>query len=248
MTISFLRWGVRGLAMAAMLVALAPAPAHAQISRVSSSNDSRQAIGFNLGYFVVKGEDSRDDNDVLFRNLDSLLFEIDDFNGVTFGGEWLFAATDYIEVGAGISYYQGSAPSIYRNLENVDGSQIEQDLKMRQIPMAATVRFLPFGRRTSVQPYIGAGIGAINWRYTETGEFVDANDEIFRANFEAKGTEVGPVVLGGVRFPVGDVWFVGGEIRWHAAKGDTGGIEEGFLGEKIDLGGWSTNFTFHFRF
>jgi hypothetical protein len=41
---------------------------------------------------------------------------------------------------------------------------------------------------------------------------------------------------------------VGGEVRWHKATGDTGGIDEGFLNEKIDLGGWTTNFTFGFRF
>jgi opacity protein-like surface antigen len=248
MTISFLRWGARGLAVAIVAVGLAPVPAYAQISRVGTSSDSRQAIGFNLGYFAVKGEDSRDEDDVIFRDLDSLIFDIGDFNGATFGGEWLLALSDYIEVGAGVSFYQRTVPSIYRFLEEENGDQIEQDLKLRQIPMTATVRFLPVGRRGSVQPYIGAGIGAINWRYTETGEFVDFNDEVFRARYEAKGTEVGPVVLGGIRFPVADVWFVGGEVRWHSAKGDTGGIDEGFLGDKIDLGGWSGNFTVHFRF
>jgi hypothetical protein len=248
MTISFLRWGAGGLAAVAIATVLAPVPAHAQISRVSGSSDSRQAIGFNLGYFAVKGEDSRGEDDVLFRDLDSLLFDISDFNGASFGAEWLVALTDYIEVGAGASFYSRSVPSIYRFLENADGSQIEQDLKLRQIPMAATVRFLPLGRRASVQPYIGAGIGAINWRYTETGEFVDENDDIFRASFEAKGTEVGPVILGGIRFPVADVWLIGGEVRWHSAKGDTGGIDEGFLGDKIELGGWTTNFAVHFRF
>jgi opacity protein-like surface antigen len=232
----------------AILTVIAPSPAQAQIRRVSGSGDWRQAIGFNLGYFVVKGEDSRGEDDVLFRDLDSLLFDIGDFNGATFGAEWLIGVTDYIEVGAGINYYQASVPSIYRFLEHPDGTEIEQELKLRQVPMSATVRFLPLGRRASVQPYIGAGIGAINWRYTETGEFVDFDNETFRASFEADGTEIGPVILGGVRFPVADVWLLGAEFRWHKAEGDTGGIDEGFVGDKIDLGGWSTNFAVHFRF
>ena len=227
---------------------LTPARAEAQIRRVSSSGDWRQAIGFNLGYFVVKGEDSRDENDVLFRDLDSLLFEIKDFNGATFGGEWLVALTDYIEVGAGVSYYQRTVPSIYRDIQFEDGSELEQDLKLRQVPIMATVRFLPVGRRASVQPYIGAGVAAIRWRYTETGDFLDFNGDIFRASFKADGTEVGPVILGGIRFPVGDAFLAGGEFRWHSAEGETGGIDEGFLGDKIELGGWSTNFTLHFRF
>lgn len=249
MTMSFVKqWLKAGCGAAAVVAVLAPEPAAAQIMRVSGGSDSRNAIGFNLGYFSVKGEDSRGDDDVLFNDLDSLLFDIKDFNGATFGAEWLYGVTDYIEVGAGINYYQRTVPSIYRGLVNVDGTEIEQELKLRQVPMSATVRFLPVGRNASVQPYIGAGIGLINWRYTETGEFVDFNNDIFRDSFEAKGTEVGPVILGGLRFPVADVWLVGGEFRWHAAEGNTGGIDEGFLGDKIDLGGWSANFAVHFRF
>jgi opacity protein-like surface antigen len=248
MTKSFV-WRVQAILwMAVMAAMLAPAVAEAQISRVGTSSDSRNAFGFNIGYFALKGEDSRGEDDVLFRDLDSLIFDIKDFNGATFGAEWLFGLTDYIELGAGINYYQRSVPSIYAAFSQNDGTEIEQDLKLRQVPLSATVRFLPIGRRSSVQPYIGAGVGLINWRYTETGEFVDFNDEVFRASFEAKGNEVGPVILGGIRFPVADVWLIGGEFRWHKAEGDTGGIDEGFLGDKIDLGGWTTNFTVHFRF
>ena len=238
------------IAVGALVIAgvLTPSPAQAQIRRVSGSSDSRQAIGFNLGYFLLKGEDSRDDDDVLFRDLDSLIFDISDFNGATVGAEYLFGLTDFIEIGAGINYYQKGVPSIYRDVTFPDGGELEQELKLRQIPMMATVRFLPTGRRATVQPYIGAGIAAINWRYTETGDFIDFNGDIFRASFKPDGTEVAPVILGGVRFSASDVWLVGGEFRWHSAKGDTGGIDEGFLGDTIDLGGWSTNFTLHFRF
>lgn len=248
MTKSIMRGVQVILGILAILTVVAPVPADAQIRRISSSGDWRQAIGFNIGYFSVKGEDSRGDDDVIFRDLDSLLFDVSDFNGATFGAEWLFGVTDYIEVGAGVSYYQRGVPSVYADFQEDDGTEIEQELKLRQVPLTATVRFLPIGRRASVQPYIGAGVGAIRWRYTETGEFVDFNNDVFRDSFEADGTEVGPVILGGIRFPVADVWLVGGEFRWHSAEGDTGGIDEGFLGDKIDLGGWSFNFTAHVRF
>jgi opacity protein-like surface antigen len=246
-------WLMVGCGAAVMAAVLAPEPASAQIVRVGTGGDTRQAIGFNLGYFSVKGEDGRVDNDgfgddVWFNDLDSLLFDIKDFNGATFGAEWLFAVTENLEVGAGIDYYQRTVPSIYRSLVDIDGTEIEQDLKLRQVPISATVRFLPLGRNAAVQPYIGAGVGIINWRYSETGEFVDFNNDIFRDSFEASGSEVGPVILGGVRFPVSDIWLIGGEIRWHSAKGDTGGIDEGFLGDTIDLGGLAAKFAIHFRF
>jgi hypothetical protein len=41
---------------------------------------------------------------------------------------------------------------------------------------------------------------------------------------------------------------VGGEIRYQRAVGDTDAINTGMLGNRIDLGGWSANFTLGIRF
>ena len=241
--------GVRcALGLAAAAVILAPQAAQAQITRVSSSSDQRQAIGFNLGYFSLLGEDSRTSGDVLVTDLSSLAFRIKDFNGFTFGGEYLIGLGDYIEAGAGLSYYQHSVPSVYLNFVNTNGAEIQQELKLRIIPFSATVRFLPIGRK-GVTPYVGGGLGVFNWRYTETGEFVDFSDNsVFRNSYKADGTAVGPVFLAGLRAPVAAGIMVGGEVRYQKAEGDTKPAETGLLDSKIDLGGWTTSFTMHFRF
>ncbi len=175
------------------------------------------------------------------------LFDIDDFNGASFGGEFLFGLGEYLEGGVGVNYYQRTVPSIYRDVVADDGFEIAQELKLRVIPISATVRFLPIGRG-GVEPYVGAGIGIFPWRYSEVGEFVDfSDDSIFRDRYVADGTAVGPVVLGGIRFPVADIWTIGGEIRWQKAVGNDL-IESGLLADKIDLGGWTTSFTFNLRF
>jgi opacity protein-like surface antigen len=238
-----------GASAAAMLTMAAAAPAQAQITRVDSG---RQAIGFNIGYFSVRGLDSRADDDVLLADLSqgeySLLFDVKDFNGATIGGEWLFGLTEYLEAGLGAGFYQRTVPSIYEQKIRDDGGEIEQDLKLRIIPLTATVRFLPVGRG-GVEPYIGAGIGAFNWRYSEVGEFIFENDVTDTDRFVGSGTAVGPVVLGGIRFPVADIWTVGGEVRYQKAKGK--GLldqNEFFLADTIDLGGWTTSVTFHLRF
>ena len=73
--------GVRyatGLAAAAAI--LAPVAAQAQIRQVSSS-EHRQAIGFTLGGFFPKGEDSRLEGDTIFADLADLAFDVKDFNG-----------------------------------------------------------------------------------------------------------------------------------------------------------------------
>jgi hypothetical protein len=202
-----------------------------------------------LGGFFVKPEDSRVNGDVLVADRTSLDFLVKDFNGPTVTGEWLVGVSDYLEIGVSAGFYQRTAPSFDRfNEFQATGDLITQDLKLRIVPMTATVRFLPIGRG-SVEPYVGVGIGAFNWRYTETGDFVDLFDSsIFHATYEAKGTAVGPVALAGIRVPFADAFDVGGEVRWQKAEGDTKPDTSQLLGDKIDLGGWTAAATFHVRF
>src|SRR5215212_3727834 len=219
-------------ACAVMALVLAPSVASAQ-----------QSINFTIGGFAPRAEDARSNNDVLVNNLDFLVFDLKDFNGATFGGEWLTGLGDKFEAGLGLGFYQRSTPAVYRNFVNADGSEIEQDIKLRVVPFTATVRFLPLGH-SGVEPYIGAGVGVFNWRYSETGEFLATDRTIFRGNFVGKGNATGPVILGGVRVPVGS-WGVGGEIRYQSAEGKLPAAQD-FAGSKIDLGGFTYNFTVHF--
>lgn len=239
--------GVRVSSLLLMLAALASS-ANAQVIQINRS-DARHSVGFNLGYFAVRGEDARVEEDVLLADLNSLAFQVGDFSGFTFGGEWLYGVGDFLETGVGLGYYQRTVPSVYADFVDTDGSEIAQDLKLRIVPITATVRLLPAGRGAAVEPYIGAGVGFFNWRYSEAGEFVDFSDgTIFRERYSADGTAVGPVVLGGVRFPIGDAFTTGVEFRWQKAEGDTNSVESGLLGDKIDLGGWTTSWTMHLRF
>jgi hypothetical protein len=228
---------------------LVPGIASAQIVQVHSGpSDARQTFNVNFGYFMLKGLDSRVEGDVLLNDLQNgepLLFEVNDFNGFTFGGEYLFAVNRYLEAGAGVNYYQRTVPSVFANVTHDSGAEIAQDLKLRTVPMPFTVRFLPIGRG-SVEPYIGAGFVVIPWKYSEVGEFVDFDGTIFPARYVSDGTAVGPTILGGVRGVTG-AFAIGGEVRWQKAEAD-GLLDAGFLGDKLDLGGWTTNFTFGFRF
>jgi opacity protein-like surface antigen len=231
-------------------LAVTAGSAGAQVYQVGSS-DSRNAIGFSFGGFILPGIDSRSEDDTLRGNLlsaDPLAFEIKDFNHFTFGGEYLAGVSEFFEIGAGISFYQRTVPSVYEFLVNSNGSEIAQDLKLRMVPITATVRFLPIGRGAGVEPYFGGGIGIFPWRYSESGDFVGDDGGVFSNVYTTDGVEIGPVLLGGVRLPLSDAAAIGIEGRWQQAKGDTGGLDEGFLGEKIDLTGWTINGTLHFRF
>jgi opacity protein-like surface antigen len=226
------------LSLSLFIPFVAPSPAAAD-----------QIFGASVGYFALRGEDARVADDVLSTNLESLAFRIRDFNNASLGAEYLVGIGDYLEAGVGIGFYRRTVPSVYAGWTDVDGTEIEQDMKLRIVPITATVRVLPFGRRNAIQPYVGGGIGLYSWRYSEVGEFVDFNDNnfIFRDRYTASGTETGPVALAGIRVPVGSQWSVGGELRYQKARGYVG-RENGFLNDRIDLGGYTTQFTVNVGF
>jgi hypothetical protein len=226
------RFGI-ALLLACGVVALSPAPLAAQ-----------QTLNFTLGGFVPRGFDARVEGDTLVENRNSLLFDIEDFNGAAVGAEWLLPVGEYFEVGAGLGFYRRTVPSIYEDLVDEDGTEIDQDLRLRIIPLTATIRVLPLGQSNGVQPYFGAGVGVFNWRYSESGEFVDDDGFIFRDSFVGEGNEPGVVGFGGIRFAA-DAFSVGGEVRYSAAEAD---LPDEFLGTAIDLGGWTYQFTAGFRF
>ncbi len=205
-------------------------------------------FGVNMGAFLPRGEDGRSRDDVLASNLSFLSFDLSDFNGVMVGGDYFISAGSFIEVGVGVGYYQRTVPTVYDRFVDTDGTEIEQDLKLRVIPVTATVRVFPLSRDVGFQPYVGGGVAFNRWRYSETGEFVDFSDgSIFRDNFVDEGTEAGPVFLGGIRFPIGSSALLGGEYRYTRAKADLD-PSLGFAGETLDIGGNTLLVTLQFKF
>ena len=256
---------VRALFLA-MLVTGVASPASAQVV---------QSLGLGVGLFFPRGFDTRVDGDVLVANLTqpdlfsncsldpcslSLDFDgkrsregdIGKFRAILAFGEWNVAINRNIEFSAGVSFSSKRVHSRYLDLVNDarSGVDIEQDLRLRMIPITGIVRFLPFGDATGVQPYVGGGVAAVNFRYSETGEFVDPSDgAIFDDRFVASGTALGGVILGGIRLPMGgDVYAFTVEGRYQFASGKTGGADKGFLGDKIDLSGGLVNFGLIVRF
>jgi hypothetical protein len=218
------------------------------------SASAQQSVNLSIGAFVPRGDQlssgivtGRDVNDVLAANSEFLDFDFRHFTGVTANGEWLVGLGDKFEAGLGIGIYNRTTPAVNFDLVNSDGSEIEQDLNLRVIPFTATVRFLPLGHRDAIVPYVGGGVGVFAWHYSESGQFVDPTDNsIFRGEFTGSGSTTGPVILGGVRFPLGN-FEPGFEARWQSAKANLP-ADQGFAGSKIDLGGMNYLFTMNFRF
>lgn len=236
----------------ALLVALVAAtPASAQVVH---------SVGFGAGLFVPRAchndlatrldcRESRGSDDVLVENLKSLAFDIKDFRGGQVFGEWNMTFDDRIELSLGGGFYRKTVPSVYADYVDQDLTEIEQDLRLQVVPLSAVVRFLPWGRAGNIQPYFGAGVAALRWQYSETGEFIDFNDNfaVFEDHYVAKGTSVAPVLLAGLRMPIsGDIYAMNAEFRYQFGEGNLG--NNGFLTERIDLSGLNFTLGFQIRF
>jgi hypothetical protein len=232
-------------------------------------DDTRQTVNFTIGRFSPRPEDVRVLDDVLVANLGGpqfLDFAIDDFKSTSFGIEWLFPVGRFVEMGPGIAFSQRTVRTAYSDLfDDVTLEPIEQDLKLRLIPMSFTARVIPVPPSFPLQPYVGVGITLLNWRYQEGGEFVNLSDLAFDGDcldaddnylcvyetaedepFEGKGNELVPVFLGGVRV-AGSGFAVGAELRYHKGEGEL--PQDQFpYGSAIDLGGWTFQGTIGVRF
>jgi hypothetical protein len=210
----------------------------------------QQTVNFTFGGFVPRGEDARVEGDVLNANRTFLVFDVDEFKSATAGVEWLFPIGNYVEGGAGVSFTRRTVPTVYLDFTDQDGREIEQELRLRRIPIDLTLRLTPLGPSSPVQVYFGGGVSLIPWRYSENGDFIDFNNdgEVFRAQYVASGTQAGAVALAGVRFQ-GRSAAGGFEVKYHKADASLeDNSDDEFLGSRIDLGGWTYQATLGFRF
>jgi outer membrane protein W len=219
----------------------------------ASTASAQQSVNLFVGGFIPEGNQltslnltGRSSDDVLLNNATFLDFDFYEFRGATVGGEWLVGVGDKFDVGLGLGFYSKTAPAAYTDFTNSDGSDIVQDLNLRIVPFTATVRFLPLGHHDAFQPYIGGGVGVYYWRYRESGQFLATDQTIFSGTFSGSGSATGPVILGGIRVPVGSV-EPGFEVRWQSGHGNLP-ADQGFAGSRIDLGGVNYLFTLNFRF
>ena len=229
--------GWKALVLCSVLAAASPALAQ------------QQTVNFTIGGFVPRGEDARVAGDVLNANRTFLVFDLNEFNSVTLGGEWLFPIGRFVEGGAGVSFTRRSVPTVYQCCVDNNGREIEQELRPRRIPIDLTLRVTALGASSPVQVYFGGGVSLISWRYSETGDFIDfSNDnEVFHDQFVGSGTQAGGVALGGVRFQNRSL-TAGFEVRYHKADAEFDKDDDEFAGTRIDLGGWTYQGTVGFRF
>jgi opacity protein-like surface antigen len=118
---------------------------------------------------------------------------------------------------------------------------------MQQIPITGTLRLIMTGRHAAVQPYVGAGVAVVPWEYSEAGDFVDQNLNVFNWTYKDSGTAVGAVVFGGLRVKVSRTVALGTEFRYQMVDAPLD-PNVGFQGTRLDLSGLTYQASVIFRF
>ena len=209
---------------------------------------AQQTVNLSWGYSMMRT--GRVPTDILLIEHNDLAFNFSDFNVPAIGVEWLMPIGNLYEAGLGASFSRDTVPTVHVGVVNSDGSAIPRELRLRQMPIALTVRVLPLGQSYSVQPYIGGGVAVINWHFSESGDFAAATRRtIFRGEkYSATGSAPGVTLLAGMRAVTRDTYAFGIEARYQRARGHFGPVFARQVNPDLDLGGLTLLVTAGMRF
>lgn len=242
----------RLLSVLAIALTSAVSPVWAQGARDSG------AFQFRLGGYFPQA-----DGEFWDENFTAYTLDASDFNDAMIGGSYVFSASNFVELGFNLDFYEAVARSADADFTDQFGNAILHDTSLRLVPMTVDLRVLPAGRyamrgqggRIAVRrpvPYLGAGIGFNYWEFEEVGDFVDdpgaPDPAIVFDRVKDSGTDFETHVLAGIEVPVSPYWSLTfeGRYSWSEATPD-GRLAEIYPGD-IDLGGAAFFFGASVRF
>jgi hypothetical protein len=196
-------------------------------------------------------------SDVFSFATDQLTLERRDFSSVTGGVDlavWLTPRVDFV---LGGSYSGTRAPSEFRDFVDTDDRPIEQTTTFKRVPLTASVKayLAPRGRSigrfawipSRYAPYVGAGGGAMWYRFRQDGDFVDfRTNDIFREQLSASAWTPTAHGMAGIDYALGARYALTGEARYSWARADMSNDFTDF--DRIDLSGVSATVGFSVRF
>lgn len=177
---------------------------------------------------------------------DQLTVEKKNFNAPVIGGRIGVLITPRLEVGLLYETAGSKTASEYRDFIDNAGLPITQTTMREDHHFAATVRWslLPSGRRISrfawiprtFTPFVGAGAGAMRYRFEQFGSFVDFRTRrVFDDTFRSSGWAPSVHALAGADLRVFRKLYLTGEARYTWSSAALGADFVDF--EPIDLAG-----------
>lgn len=190
-------------------------------------------------------------------SFDELTLGREDLASVSHGFDLAIRLSPRWDAVFGVMFARGAHRSEFRDFVDLDDQPIEQTTTLSRVPIGGSFRyhFTPRGQSIGSRawiparfsPWVGLGGGAMQYRFSQRGDFVDYNTlNVFPDQFTTRGWT--PFAQGSV----GAGWTLipnlalTGELRYVRARGANG---EDFVGfERIDLSGLSTAVGLTVRF
>lgn len=186
----------------------------------------------------------------------NLTLERGAFSGPSVGGEFALSVAPRLDVALNLDYSSAIAQSEDRGYLDNNNLPIEQSTSFRRMPLTANARLylVPRGRAVGslawiparVVPWVGAGGGALWYRFRQEGDFVDYRTlNVFAAKLESSGWTPAVNGLGGVDVTLSPRVAMTADARYTWAKAALSRDFSNF--DRIDLSGVTAALGFTIR-
>ncbi|MGD8537617.1 MAG: hypothetical protein PVI66_02740 [Candidatus Aminicenantes bacterium] len=229
-------------------------------------------VTFKVGYFFPRA-----DSDLWELEFEQMTFQKGDFQDSVFCFTYEYFLSNQISLSLSLDGY--SEKKVGNYLEYVgyfdqdegqlyafdygQGSSIAHVFTVSMTPLQASIKLTPLGRRASVIPYLGGGVGAYIWTVRMQGDTIDFSDPV-----EFYDQDLDEVVIGypvyptdirveskfsfgfhgfvGVMVPVANRISIEGEFKFNYASGNLDPDFQGF--ENFDLSGYQVTVGINYWF
>lgn len=186
-----------------------------------------------------------------------LTLEKRDFRGGTLGVDAAIRLTPRIDAVLSGSFAKAAEQSEFRDFVDTQDNPIEQTTTLTRSPFTLGVRayLLPRGQSVGTlawiparfSPYVGAGGGAMQYKFRQAGDFVDYETlDIFSDDLVSTGWTPTATAALGFDYSLAALFAVNFEAKYGYARASPG---EDFVGfDHIDLSGVSTTLGLSLRF
>jgi len=234
----------------ALALAIPAAPAAAQTAGNGYMfHAPRVTLGIRGGYAgATAGSDVFDD---VTRQL---TLNKSDFASLTLGADLAFRLTSQLDFTIDAAYSRANHKSEFRDFVDNNNLPIEQTTSFERIPVTANLKYhlTPTGRSighlawipSRIVPYVGGGVGMMQYRFKQDGDFVDFNTNgVFNSTFDTAddGRDWAFVqqAMAGAEYNFSPMLGLTLDARYLHGRGNLGTAFRGY--DKIDLSGASAS-------
>jgi hypothetical protein len=174
-------------------------------------------------------------------------FTIDrrDFDSPYFGGDVAVRLTERWDLGVALGFQKTTIDSESRPYVGTDDLPILQTTELRQVPIVVSARYYPLERGRSLgrfawiprtfAPFLGVGVGAVSYRFEQSGEFVDEQTlDIYFDRFVSDRTGFLTRAAAGMNVSLGKQFLFTMEGRYSFGSAPVSGSYEGYDRVRLD--------------